>query len=234
MRYFVTGTDTGVGKTRVTAALARALSDRNRALAGVREVAIVKLVQTGLVDGEPGDAAAASTLAGVAARELHRFLEPADPWTAALAASCAPLRAATLVAEVLALEADGLARGCATSDFVLEGSGGIAVPLNADETLADVAVHLDARAIIVVGLRLGCINHTVLTLEYLAHRGIEVAAIAYAAPWAPVDAVYVAQVERAVTAKTPEDRIPARIYLPFDPDAERSVAAAAAGVAFLS
>ncbi|MGB8966437.1 MAG: dethiobiotin synthase, partial [Candidatus Cybelea sp.] len=74
-RYFVTGTDTDVGKTRVTAALALALRR-----AGLNPT-IVKLVQTGLALGVPGDAARAAELARVPSLEFARFERAADPWS---------------------------------------------------------------------------------------------------------------------------------------------------------
>ena len=57
---------------------------------------------------------------------------------------------------------------------MVEGSGGVAVPLNADETISDVAARYELETILVVGLRLGCINHALLSLEYLRRRGISV------------------------------------------------------------
>ena len=93
-RYFVTGTDTDVGKTRTTAALALALR-----LAG-KAPTIVKLVQTGLAPGVPGDAAHAGTLAGVPHVELARFFKAADPWSAAEAEGKSEVRAYELVDDV--------------------------------------------------------------------------------------------------------------------------------------
>ncbi len=157
-RYFVTGTDTDVGKTRVSAALARAL-----VLAGERPT-IVKLVQTGVAPGECGDAERAGALAGCAFSELARYARPADPWGAALADGREPLRAHALAARLDAF----------AEPLVVEGSGGAAVPLNASETIADVARLAGAAAIVAVGLRLGCISHTLLTLAYLEARAIPV------------------------------------------------------------
>lgn len=222
MRLFITGTDTGVGKTRVTAAFARALATE-------RNVTIVKLAQTGVDAGEPGDAETAGVLAGCAWRELHRFRLPADPWTAALAEGRTPLRALALASELDALG----------DDLVIEGSGGIAVPLNDRETLADVALHARAQAVVVVGLRLGCINHATLTLEYLAKRGIALSHVVYTEPWEPVDARYRVQVERALAPRidacsgasradsAPTDERVRTCHVPFEVDPTRSVVMAA-------
>lgn len=229
MRYYVTGTDTGVGKTRVTAALACALGRSDYTREATR-VTIVKLAQTGVAEGEPGDADVAGFLAACPARELHRFRVPADPWTAALAEQREPLQAASLAAEL-----DGIA-----GDLIVEGSGGVAVPLNGGESLTDVAIAARCAAVVVVGLRLGCLNHALLTLEYLARRGVPVRIIAYTEPWEAVDADYRLQVERALNAKMPEIAaiarragvarsrgLPLTVHLPFDTDAVRSIADAA-------
>ena len=90
-RYFVTGTDTDVGKTRVTAALALAMKNAGMA------PTIIKLVQTGLAGGMPGDASRAGKLAGVRFVELSRFEKAADPWSAALAFGLPEVHAGELV-----------------------------------------------------------------------------------------------------------------------------------------
>src|SRR5581483_5508318 len=115
-RYFVTGTDTDVGKTRVVATLARALIESGE------HPTIVKFVQTGLKAEEEGDASHAARIAApldrvpIASLELARFVKPADPWSAALAQETPPLRAADLAAAVNALQ----------GHIVTEGSGGLA------------------------------------------------------------------------------------------------------------
>src|SRR5579884_3003675 len=108
-RYLVTGTDTDVGKTRVTAALATALR-----VAGENPT-IVKLVQTGLDAGVPGDAVRAATLAQCRHVELARFRKPADPWSAALAEGTPTVRA-----EDLAHVIEGV-----NGAVVAEGAGGL-------------------------------------------------------------------------------------------------------------
>lgn len=212
MRLYVTGTDTGVGKTRVSAALARARAD------ATGHATIVKLVQTGVPPDTPADAQEAGGLAGCPALELHRFWEAADPWSAAVAGGFVPLVAATLAAELAALP----------GDLVIEGSGGAAVPLNENQSLTDAAALADCDAVLVVGLRLGCISHALLSLEYLAHRGMRVRAAALTEPWGTMTFAYRSQVERALNAK-----VPATVLLPFDADAARSVARAAAQFSFV-
>src|ERR1700689_2037020 len=93
-RYFVTGTDTDVGKTRVTAALALALRRAGE------NPTIVKIVQTGVKPRAEGDAQHAGRLAGVPNVELARFETGGDPWTSALAEGSPPLTAEPLAAEL--------------------------------------------------------------------------------------------------------------------------------------
>jgi dethiobiotin synthase len=206
LRLFVTGTDTDVGKTRVTAAVARAF------VIGGASPTIVKLVQTGLAGNAPGDAAEAGSLAGCPFVELARFERPADPWSASLAAQCEPLDAATLAGRLDAF-ADPL---------IVEGAGGAAVPLNPRESLADVAAHARCAALVAVGLRLGCINHALLTLDYLATRRVVVRGVVFVERWASMDDAYRADVERALTGRAPLLGVVAH-----DADTPRSVAAAA-------
>ncbi len=180
-RYFVTGTDTDVGKTRVAAALALALRRMGET------PTVVKVVQTGVAPGAEGDAARAGTLAGVPHVELERFEKPADPWSAALAAG-AELRGRDLAARLDALD----------GPLVVEGSGGILVPLNEREHLVDVVRLAKLEVVLAVGLRLGCINHALLTLETCYEAGIPVAGSMLVERWGPTDAEYRDDVIRAL------------------------------------
>ncbi|HTV73592.1 MAG TPA: dethiobiotin synthase [Candidatus Acidoferrales bacterium] len=181
-RIYVTGTDTDVGKTRVTAALARALHEAGE------PTTIVKLVQTGLGPYEPGDAQIAAALAGCDAVEYRRLPKPADPWNAARAAGEEPERASALAARLCALP----------GSVVVEGSGGAAVPLNERETITDVAREAALEAVVVVGLRLGCISHARLTVEYLVHRGIPLLGLVLCERTALDDRAYPGEVEDAL------------------------------------
>ena len=184
-RYFVTGTDTDVGKTRVTAGLALALRR-----AGTNPT-IVKLVQTGLHDGEPGDAAHAARLAGVPALEFARFEKPADPWSAALAASASAPEAEALAAALAEIP----------GSVVAEGAGGIMVPLNAREHFGHVAARSGLTTILVVGLRLGCINHALLTAALCEQLGLPIAGAALVERWEPMEEHYRNDVVRALQGK---------------------------------
>lgn len=154
----VTGTDTGVGKTIVTAALAA------RALARHERVAVLKPAQTGIAPGAPGDLAEVARLSGADdLHELARHPEPLAPATAAARAG-APGLSARAIAEA--------AQALADRDLVLiEGAGGLLVRFDEDgATLADAAKLLDAPVLVVVRAGLGTLNHAALTCEALAAR----------------------------------------------------------------
>ncbi len=204
-RYFVTGTDTDVGKTRVAAALAVALREAGET------PTIVKVVQTGLAAGDEGDAARAGRLAGVPHVELARFERVADPWSAALAEGVT-LRCADF-ADALAARAGAI---------VVEGSGGMMVPLAEREFLADVAAAAKLRTIVAVGLRLGCINHALLTLNLCRDLGVSIAGALLIERWAPTEPAYRTDVTRAL-----QGNVPILGILPFASAEAESVAAGA-------
>jgi dethiobiotin synthetase len=205
-RYLVTGTDTDVGKTRVTATLARALR-----LAGEKPT-IVKLVQTGLEPGVPGDAARAGALAQTRFVELARFRKGADPWSAALAQGHAEVRAYEL--------ADALAS--IPGALVAEGAGGLMVPLNPSEHFGHVAVKAKLRVVVAVGLRLGCLNHALLTQNLCEQFGLPVAGAVLVDRWGKAEPGYAQEVARALQGKLEILGI-----LPFADDEPASVAAGA-------
>ena len=158
----VTGTDTGVGKTVVTAALAvRA--------ARVGSVVVVKPVQTGIGPGatEPADADVVHALTGCAVQELTALDDPLAPDTAAR------LRGVRIppVAEY----ADRIRVLAEFHDTVIvEGAGGLLVRLdNEGGTLLDIAVELGAEVVVVAAAGLGTLNHTELTVAAMRARGLE-------------------------------------------------------------
>ncbi|QKW53849.1 dethiobiotin synthase [Streptomyces buecherae] len=158
----VTGTDTEIGKTVTTAAVAAV------ALAHGRSVAVLKPAQTGIEAGEPGDVAEVRRLAGeaVTGAELARYPDPLAPATAARRAGRAPVRPR---------EVERAARKLAEShDLVLiEGAGGLLVRLDdAGSTLADVAQLLAAPVLVVARAGLGTLNAAALTTEALRSRDL--------------------------------------------------------------
>jgi dethiobiotin synthetase len=201
-RYLVTGTDTDVGKTRVTAALAKALR-----MAGA-EPTIVKLVQTGIDSGLPGDAALAGKLSGCRHVELARFAKPADPWSAALAEGMPAVRADDLARIIESIP----------GSVVAEGAGGLAVPLNLTQHFGTVAMLANLEIVLVVGLRLGCMNHALLTLALCDQLRLKMAGCVLVDRWQRSDHAYVDDVRRALQGK-----IEILGILPFEPDEAASV-----------
>ena len=159
-RYIaVTGTDTGVGKTIVTAALAAALDAQGL------DVVAVKPVQTGLRPGEPGDADDVARLSGVEVRELTR-LEPAlAPETAARQEGVGLPTVDEHLERIRALGRDLV---------IIEGAGGVLVRLDLEGgTIIDIARSLDAEVVVVTRETLGTLNHTGLTVDRLRDAGID-------------------------------------------------------------
>lgn len=163
---FVTGTDTGVGKTLVSAGLLHALAPHHRRVVGMKPVA-AGVVPWG-EDWASEDAIAlrsASTLA--VPPELDNpvlLLDPLSPHIAAKRAGVQiDIAAIVRSYQTLAAEADAV---------VVEGAGGFHVPLTDTHTGADLAQALALPVVLVVGLRLGCLNHALLTAEAIRARGL--------------------------------------------------------------
>lgn len=160
----ITGVSTDVGKTVVTAALA-ALGAR----AGLAPI-VCKPVQTGLLDGEPGDADEVSRLAGVEAVELVRYPEPLSPLIAARRCGLRLWSAKEL--------ADGIERLAAGRLVLVEGAGGVLVRLGAhNATLIDLAESLRAPMVVVTDSKLGALNHAELTVNAIRAAEVEVAGL---------------------------------------------------------
>lgn len=169
----VTGTDTGVGKTIVTAAIAAAAG-----VAGLR-VAVLKPAQTGTATGGESDVDTVRRLAApTTAVTLWQYPDPLAP----LAAARVSGRPAPVLAGVLA----AVEELAAAHDLVLvEGAGGLLVPLGEGWTAAELALALRAPAVVVARAGLGTLNHTALTLEALARRGIAARVVIGAWPAVP-------------------------------------------------
>ncbi len=162
----VSGTGTEVGKTIVTAALAALAAGRGE------RVAVVKPAQTGIAGGEPTDVDTVRRLSGVTdLHELARFPDPLSPEAAARTAGLPPLdmKAAAAYIENLAAEREHV---------IVEGAGGLLVRYDPDgTTIADLASMLAAPVLVVTTAGLGTLNHTALTLEALAARGLATAGV---------------------------------------------------------
>jgi dethiobiotin synthetase len=159
-RIAVTGTDTGVGKTFATAALAQAF------LLSGRSVAVVKPIQTGSETDEPTDADEINRMLGAnVAEEWQRLALPLAPETIAHETGAALTPVAELVERLKTIAADVV---------IVEGAGGVMVGLDAaGGTIADLARLWNAEVVVVTRDTLGTLNHTGLTVEHLRGRGLE-------------------------------------------------------------
>ncbi len=169
LSLFVTGTDTGVGKTLVSAALLHALSAHHSRVVGMKPVAAGTELINGLLTNEDVIALRAASTCAVPPELDNPVLLP-DPVSPHIAAARAGVRIdiAHLVAchRALAQLADAV---------VVEGAGGFLVPLSPLETGADLAQALGLPVVLVVGVRLGCLNHALLTAEAIHARGLTLA-----------------------------------------------------------
>jgi dethiobiotin synthetase len=164
---FVTGTDTGVGKTRVAVALLRALAGEGRHAVGMKPVA------AGIAPGAAANAdvdalrAAGNVVAPPADVNPFCYAPPIAPHVAAAEAG-QPIRLETIVAayERLAQRADVV---------VVEGAGGALVPLGGGADMLDIAAALRLPVLLVVGIRLGCLNHALLSELAIRGRGLRLA-----------------------------------------------------------
>ncbi|GIH72144.1 dethiobiotin synthase [Sphaerimonospora thailandensis] len=162
----VTGTDTGVGKTVVTAALAAMALGR-----GVT-VSVVKPAQTGVAADEPGDLDEVIRLSGARTTfEPARYPDPLSPAAAARVSGLPPVSLASVAT---------LVREQAESHrlVIVEGAGGLLVRFDEEgSTIAGLAHELGAPVLVVTRAGLGTLNHTALTLEAMAGRGLELAGV---------------------------------------------------------
>ncbi len=170
--FFVAGTDTGVGKTVVTCALLHAFARLGRSMA------VCKPISAGIENGQQEDVvrlqASYQAVSG-------RTLSARDVGPVQLTLPCAPEVAAAAEGRSLArTELEPLILGALDAlslghdGILVEGVGGFRVPLTPDWDTADLACLLGLPVILVVGIRLGCLNHALLTAEAIAARGIAI------------------------------------------------------------
>jgi dethiobiotin synthetase len=166
---FVTGTDTGVGKTRISAALLQRVARGGQIAAGFKPVA-----------------AGVSQIDGARVNEDVRRLRDAGSAVVSDAevgpfqfdAACAPHIAAALEGRAIdraAILAAGRALRARSDFLVVEGVGGFCVPLGPDWDSSHIARDLELPVVLVIGLRLGCLNHALLTTEAIKARRLPIA-----------------------------------------------------------
>lgn len=166
---FVTGTDTGIGKTLVSAALLHALGRHYPRVVGMKPVA----AGTELIGGIQANDDVLALRAASTCKVPDTLDNPvllADPLSPHIAAARAGVEIS--IAHLVACHRQLLDRADAV---VVEGAGGFMVPLSATETGADLAQALGLPVVLVVGLRLGCLNHALLTALAIRARGLTLA-----------------------------------------------------------
>lgn len=167
--FFVTGTDTGIGKTLVAAAILRRLREAGVKVAGMKPIA------AGAIAGPEGRANEDALLLQAESSTRHPYatvnpclFEPAIAPHIAAAEAGVPIDTDRIRAAHAALRA--------SADVVIaEGAGGFLVPLDDSRSMAELPRLLGMDVILVVGLRLGCLNHALLTAEAVAARGLTLA-----------------------------------------------------------
>jgi dethiobiotin synthetase len=163
---FVTGTDTGVGKTRVAAALCRALAGRGTRVAAMKPVASgCTLTPEGLRNED-----ALTLLAAMNVRARYCDVNPY-----AFAPAIAPhiaAREAGVDIDFSVLDRAYDRLRLQSQALIVEGAGGWLAPLDSSRAFADLAVHWQMDVVLVVGMRLGCLNHALLTTESIERRGL--------------------------------------------------------------
>ena len=167
---FIAGTDTGAGKTRVTCGLLGALAASGRRAIGMKPVA------TG-AQGQESDLLSEDAAMIAASSRLAAPMSDINPY-------CFHLPISPDIAAALAgveIRPERIAAACrrlaARADIVLvEGTGGWLAPIGPAQTMADIATALDFPVLLVVGLKLGCINHALLTAAAIRARGCQLTA----------------------------------------------------------
>lgn len=166
---FVTGTDTEVGKTRISTGLIAVLQKQGVKAAGMKPVAS----GCDWIDGQWQNEDALAMIAQSHVSLPYPLINP-YAFEPAIAPHIAASRVNTKIDiseikqhfEQIKTEADAV---------VVEGAGGWLVPLNQTETMADLAVALDLPIVLVVAIKLGCINHALLSVESIQQRGLRIA-----------------------------------------------------------
>lgn len=168
--YFVIGTDTNVGKTYVASALVQHFVQSGLKTVGMKPIA------SGCELNQQGELTNEDALALINVSNVKTPLDLINPYR--FAPAIAPHIAAEQAGVVVNLDLISQAYQQLTmlaDVVVVEGAGGFFVPLNQTETLADLAMQLNIPIILVVGMRLGCINHALLTVEAIQARGLKLA-----------------------------------------------------------
>ncbi len=211
MSYFVTGTDTGVGKTLISCALLHGLAAQGKRVAGMKPVA------AGCDDDGQNEDVLQLRAAGNVAVD-HGQINPY-----CFAPAIAPHLAAQLAGasiDVGHILASYSALAGQAEVLIVEGVGGFLVPLNDGQDGGELARQLGLPVILVVGMRLGCLNHALLTVEAIEQRGLTLAG------WvANIVDPGMAMIEQNIAALQQRIAAPLLGTVPYLPEADARVAA---------
>jgi len=166
---FITGTDTGVGKTLIATALVHGFAQSGKRVIGMKPVAAGALLFDGkLLNDDVVQLMAASNVeAPLSLINPYVFEPPVAPHIAAAQAG--------ISMSISKLKSDFESLRDTADVVVVEGAGGFLVPLNDKEDMADLAMALDLPVVLVVGMRLGCLNHALLTVAAIEAKGLRLA-----------------------------------------------------------
>lgn len=168
--YFITGTDTDAGKTLVSSALLHSWSSQGLLTLGIKPVA----AGCEMVDGELRNSDALALIEQASIELSYQQVNPV-----ALAPAIAPHIAAEQAGSRLSADRlSAVCRGTLMRKYdraLIEGAGGWRVPLNDREALSKVAQELGFPVVLVVGMKLGCLNHALLTAEAIVRDGLRLA-----------------------------------------------------------
>ncbi len=165
--FFITGTDTGCGKTEITLGLMQRWQQTGKVVLGMKPVASGATQTPDGLRNEDAQRIQRQCSLNVPYQQLNPFVytSPIAPHLAAEEAG-RPIVGTEI--------RDSFEKFAAISDLVIvEGVGGWRVPIGADMTISDLVRMLDLPVILVVGMRLGCINHAILTAESIQYAGIK-------------------------------------------------------------
>ncbi|MCB5186311.1 dethiobiotin synthase [Methylobacillus gramineus] len=167
--FFVTGTDTGVGKTMISSMLVRQFAQRGLRSTGMKPVASGCEWHNGQLVSEDVTQLLAASNVDLPVSDINPYaFEPAIAPHIAAKQAGVQIDLSNIKAAFERLQANA-------DVVIVEGAGGFYVPLDDQYDIADLAAHLSLPVILVVGLRLGCINHALLTAEAITRRGLTLA-----------------------------------------------------------
>jgi dethiobiotin synthetase len=218
---FVSGTGTGVGKTFVTRAIAASLH------AAGRRVAAIKPMETGIADGTPRDAAALANASGrpelADFKGFYRHELPLAPYAAALETGTPPPSVRSLV--------DSVHQAARGSEFALvEGAGGLFVPIDRRDTVAELVAALGLPVLLVAPNALGVLSTALTTVECARVRGIELRGIVLVDPKSESEDPSV-----RTNARILDERLGTPVFeFPQTDDSDEALAVAAANSGLLS